>query len=269
MNHTKISTVIFSASSTQNINKSKKASRIILSILGLFLFSTSVIFSSGPGYVDTSAPFDANGMLPVLGGQTIKPETINVLSNGNILVSVSVESKTIVGLTSSYTLNSSGGGAFGVGNTGVTSALSGAFENIKNVMVAVDGTLYVVGDNAMNSAVQKLSAKGATSLWETVNATANIGNCVTQQASGRILMGGYNNSYHSQAGSGVIIAYNQNTGAIDTSFNPGGEFPGYWYTGVANPITSISVGALETDYADKIYFSYASDSDTAVVDCLL
>ncbi len=172
-------------------------------------------------------------------------------------------------LNSDYSLDTTfGTSILGVHTGKIT--LSG-FTNPKNIMVDVDGNIYVVGDNASGSQLSKIASDGSSILW-TAATHVTLGDSVCQQASGRILLCGYDSSYHSDAGSGVIVAYNPSTGDLDTSFNAGAEnpgAPGYWYTGLSYPITSMSIGATASVYADKIYFSYNNSSHVALVDCLL
>jgi len=220
------------------------------------------------GAIDTS--FGTAGALSLAASPASLPagqaKVMRVLSDNKILVAVDTGTDTVLGqLTSAYVLDT---GSFGSGTGLIT--LTG-LATPKNIMVDVAGNIYVVGDNAGGTAsiLKKITSNGSGVSW-TASTNITLGDTVCQQASGRILVAGYDSTYNSNAGSGVIIAYNPSTGAIDTSFNPSATAPGapgYYYTGVAHEITSLSVCTTSTT-ADKILIAYESGT-TAIVQRIL
>jgi uncharacterized delta-60 repeat protein len=217
-----------------------------------------------PGVIDTT--FGTSGALSLAASPASlsagQAKAMQVLSNNKILVAVDTGADTVLGqLTSAYALDTASFGS----TTGLIT-LTG-LATPKNIMIDVAGNIYVMGDNATPRAVvYKVASDGSSggTVWATTTLTNGYNVC--QQASGRILICGYDSTYNSNAGSGVIVAYTP-AGVLDTSFNPGGSVPGYYYTGVAHPITSISVCSSATT-ADKILIAYESGT-SAIVQRLL
>lgn len=182
-------------------------------------------------------------------------------ANNTLVANATGSSTTLSMLNSSYALNT----AF---STDGSITLPGLVST-NNIMVNPNGTIYVTGATATDPAVYSVASDGASAtLLNLPEATAQGGLTtiygIAQQASGRILIAGYN----SFVGSGVIMAFNPVANAVDTSFNASGVIPGYWFVGVAHPVTSISVATSAT-LADKIYFAYQSGSISVQVDMLL
>ncbi len=216
------------------------------------------------GQVDTA--FGTSGALSLAASPASltagSAKAMYVLPSNKILVADTNGTNTVLGqLTSAYALDTA---AFG-STTGLIT-LTG-LATPRNIMIDVASNIYVVGDNVTpHGVVYKVASDGSSggTVWATTTLTNGYNVC--QQASGRILVCGYDSSYNSGAGSGVVVAYTP-AGVVDTSFNPGGSVPGYWYTGVAHPITSMSVCSAATT-ADKILIAYESGT-TAIVQRLL
>lgn len=187
--------------------------------------------------------------------------TTGTYANNTLVANATGSSTTLSMLNSSYALNT----AF---STDGSITLAGLVST-NNIMVNPNGTIYVTGATATDPAVYSVASDGASaSLLNLPEATATGGLTtiygIAQQASGRLLIAGYN----SFVGSGVIMAFNPVANAVDTSFNASGVIPGYWFVGVAHPVTSISV-ATSAALADKIYFAYQSGSTSVQIDMLL
>ncbi|AXK61004.1 hypothetical protein [Candidatus Chromulinivorax destructor] len=187
--------------------------------------------------------------------------TTGTYANNTLVANATGSSTTLSMLNSSYALNT----AF---STDGSITLAGLVST-NNIMVNPSGTIYVTGATATDPAVYSVASDGASAtLLNLPEATAQGGLTtiygIAQQASGRLLIAGYN----SFVGSGVIMAFNPVANAVDTSFNASGVIPGYWFVGVAHPVTSISVATSAT-LADKIYFAYQSGSTSVQVDMVL
>lgn len=187
--------------------------------------------------------------------------TTGTYANNTLVANATGSSTTLSMLNSSYALNT----AF---STDGSITLAGLVST-NNIMVNPSGTIYVTGATATDPAVYSVTSDGASAtLLNLPEATAQGGLTtiygIAQQASGRLLIAGYN----SFVGSGVIMAFNPVANAVDTSFNASGVIPGYWFVGVAHPVTSISVATSAT-LADKIYFAYQSGSTSVQVDMVL
>jgi uncharacterized delta-60 repeat protein len=190
------------------------------------------------------------------------------LASGKILVADSNGTSTSLALLDTgYALDTA---SFGSG-TGAVSL--GTMAQATTIMTDTSGNIYVAGTTSDEAVViYKVPSNGASaSVINIPAASASAGLTsaydIVEQASGRILIAGYNSSYAGGA-SGVIMAYNPVGDAVDTSFNPTGSYPGYWFTGVANPVSAIAIGNVAA-YKDKIYFAYENGSSAAVVARLL
>lgn len=217
--------------------------------------------------------FGTNGALDLKTGITPglpfgQAKLINVLATNKILIADANGTDTVLGqLTSAYALDTA---SFGSATGKIT--LTGLVTPTAIMVDTTAANYYIIGQNSTPlAAIYKVNAAGTTGGTALATTTLSAGYAITQQASGRILVAGYS----SAQSSGVIVAYTP-AGVIDTSFNPGGSggaapnVAGYWYTGIAHPIMSISVGATSNAQfdADKIFFAYQSGT-TAVVARLL
>lgn len=190
--------------------------------------------------------------------------TTGTYANNTLVANANGSSTTLSMLDASYALNT----AF---STDGIITLPGLVST-NTIMVNPSGTIYVTGTTVTDVAVYSVASDGASAtLLNLPEATAVAGLTsiygIAQQASGRLLIAGYNSFANAGAGSGVIMACNPVANAVDTSFNASGT-PGYWFTSVAHPITSISVATSAT-LADKIYFAYQSAAGTVAVQMLL
>lgn len=209
------------------------------------------------------------------------PEAIYSFGSGTFsgytLVANTNGTSTILSMldATTYALNTSTGAtSFGTGDSGYVTLPSVVTPT--QIFIDVVGNIYVLGTTSGGAVAVDLINSAGTSTSSlslpTPSATAGltVAYDIVQQASGRILIAGYNSNASGGAGSGVVVAYDPVLGAIDTSFNSSGT-PGYWYTGIAYPIMSISVGATNNAQlnADKIYMTYQSNSTTVAVELLL
>lgn len=196
----------------------------------------------------TNGAQDLNTTFALPAGQA---KAINVITAGaqvgKMLVADSNGTSTTIAM-----LNSAGtalsANAFG---TGVSSVVLTGVAQAQTIMVDPTGLVfYIVGTDGK---VRSLTYGSATvTTFATSTLTAAYG--IAQQASGRILVSGYDGTR------GVIVSYTR-AGVIDTSFNEGGFSgapAGYWYTDSANPITAISVGTIAAQ-KDRIYIAYADN----------
>lgn len=221
------------------------------------------------GTIDTS--FGTDGALDLSAGPIELPQgqarVINVIHTGphagKILVSDSDGDNCIIAA-----LNATGTSldtdAFGFFDGKLPSF--GLFSEVQAILVDSTGLgFYTLGTTGRFLFTNYQTGSGGS--FNNSSLTQNY--AIAQQASGRILVAGYNSAVNS----GVIVAYDPQSRAIDTSFNPGGlggaapNVAGYWYTGISNPITSLSIGS--GDYADKIYFAYDDVDGHAAVSLLL
>ena len=223
-----------------------------------------------PGILNSA--FGINGALDLFTTTAVphgQPKIMNVLATNKILLADANGTDTnLAQLTSAYALDTVG---FGSASSGKI-LLSGLVTPTAIMVDTTAANYYILGQNSTPVALlYKVNAAGTTGGTALATTTLSAGYAITQQASGRILVAGYS----SANSSGVIVAYTP-AGVIDTSFNPGGtggaapHTAGYWYTGVAHPIMSISVGATSDAQldADKIFFAYQNGS-TAIAARLL
>ena len=193
--------------------------------------------------------------------------------NGYTLIAnqTSATDTTLSMVDNTYALNTSTGAtSFGVSHVGSV-ALPG-LAAATCIMIDTVGDIYVLGTTSTNVVVAyKVNSAGTTVsvlTLPTASTTAGLTSAygIVQQASGRILICGYNNE-HVGGASGVILAYDPVHDQVDSSFNPGNT-SGYWYTGIANPITAISVGTIAS-CVDKLYCAYDNYEGYAIVARLL
>ncbi|MBP6869957.1 hypothetical protein KBC04_03685 [Candidatus Babeliales bacterium] len=197
--------------------------------------------------------FGDGGILAIPSGATSDTSMAEyVLPSGKILVVYSVTGNTILEqLTSSYALDT---GAFNAGVTPGYVTITG-LEYPRQIMVASDGNIYVVGDTSSIMTLAKVSSAGVLDTnfgTAGIKSDANLtlGNVVLEQASGRITVAGYNGT------SGIIAGYSPTTGAIDLDFSTSG----YFTTGVNAEI----IGAAVTT-TDKIVYTYRDASNAAAI----
>ena len=217
------------------------------------------------GIIDVT--FGTNGALDLFTSTTVphgQPQVMHVLASNKILMADANGTNTILSqLTSSYALDTP---SFGSTTGSIT--LTGLVTPTAIMVDATAANYYILGSNGAHGVVYKVNDTGTFGGTAFATTTLTSAHAITQQASGRILLAGYDITH--SGGSGVIVAYTP-AGTIDTSFNASSATPGYWYTGVAHPITSISVGATSNAQldADKIFFAYQNGSSAAVVARLL
>ena len=202
------------------------------------------------GVIDTS--FGTDGTLSLLASPASLPagtvQAMYVLSNNKILVADTNGTNTVLAqLTSAYALDT---GSFGATTGKVT--LTG-LTNPKNIMIDTTGNVYVVGDNGSNMMLFKITSAGVV-VWSINTSILTTGNVVLQQASGRIIVAGYNGT------SGVIAGYNSITGALDTTFGTSG----YYTTGVAAQVAAAAITSVDT-----IIFAYRDASANGIVNRLM
>lgn len=232
---------------------------------------------SAVGTVDTTLPGSSSGALALAGTITgipaktfIYTSTINSSPYGAMLVAsvatpAGVPTVYISQLNADLTLNTNFGAANGVRSFTPNSGLSPSAVVVTDMYVAngindatqpiyVTGYTTTTGVNTMFAALITSNGASATLLTSVTGisgATAVTG-CIRQSSNSRVLISGYNGS------SGVIVAYNSDMTAIDTSFgNNSGT--GLYTTGVAT-----SILAMATDNSDRIYIAYKSGSAIAV-----
>lgn len=243
----------------ENIDGSNTVSLVSQVIGDTTTPSTQVArFPSNFGLVSGSVNLNTTASLPNGHPQSIYTIASGTFAGNTLVADSGATDTTLAMLNSSYAVN----GAFGGGDGLIT--LTGLVST-KNIMLDVAGNIYVTGNSSTDVVVYKVTPTGTSATAIALpEATAVTGltavYSIAQQASGRILIAGYN----SFAASGVILSYNPVTNIVDTSFNQSGAIPGYWFTGVAYPITSISVATSAT-LADKIYFAYQGAAAGAVV----
>jgi len=218
-------------------------------------------FPSGiVGTVSGSVDLGTSG--PLANGQ---PQTMYTIASGdfagNTLVAMTDGTDTTLSMLDvDYALNTTFSTDGKITLTGLVST--------NNIMVDVAGNIYVTGMSATDVVVYKVQPNGSAAAVINIPEATEIAGLtsiygIAQQASGRILLAGYNSFSDFGSGSGVILSYNPVANEVDTSFNQSST-PGYRFTGVSHPITSISV-ATDADIEDKIYFAYqATDSTVAV-----
>ena len=220
------------------------------------------------GTIDTT--FGSGGALEVPGGLTIHPESMFTINTGalvgDILVGVNHSTTSnLAGLRSTFTLDTTRFGVeSGSGTTGISPALPTTLDNINQIFTDNEGNIYVIGTNDTTTTLTKLVPQGDSIVWS-ASTSITLGSCVVQQASGRILIGGRDSAYNSGAGSAVIVAFNQNTGVIDTSFNQGSARPGYYYTTTVDiPYTDTVTSLSVVNATDQVVFTYANEGTDLV-----
>jgi uncharacterized delta-60 repeat protein len=225
-----------------------------------------------PGTLNTD--FGTNGALDLTASpaslQNGQARAMYTLASGKMLVADSNGMSTnLTLLDTSYALDTA---SFNTAGTAGYINLS-TMAQATTMMIDASGNIYVLGTTSGGAVVvYKVNSAGSTATAITIPAASSTAGLTSaydmvEQASGRILIAGYNGGYTGGA-SGVIMSYNPVADTVDTSFNPTGTYPGYWFTGVANPVTSIAIGTVAA-YKDKIYFAYENGSSAAVVARLL
>lgn len=256
----------------ENISSSSTVS-VVGQVVGYTSGSVYTQVARYPGALLTgtlNTSFGTNGALDLTTAASLpngQAKAMYVLASGEMLVAdANGTNTTLAQMTSGYAADT----AFGGGDGLIT--LTGLITPTA-MMIDPTDNIYVLGQNATPAAaVYKVNSGGTTGGTALVTTSLSAGYAIAQQASGRILVGGYD----SINSSGVIVAYTP-SGALDTSFNPQNSLvtplastntvAGYWYTNIAHPVTSISIGSGTV--ADKIYYAYENGSGSAVVARLL
>lgn len=255
----------------------KKTSLSTVSLIGQVVGNTGgTVYTQVPRYPTVSPIGTVGGTVDLATSASLAdghPRAIYTFGagafNGYTLVAnqTSATDTTLSMVDNTYALNTSTGAtSFGSGTGSI--ALTG-LAAATCIMIDTVGDIYVLGTTSTNAVIAYVVNSAGTTASvlniPTASMTAGLTSAygIVEQASGRILICGYN----SDRASGAILAYDPVHNQVDSSFNPGNT-SGYWYTGIANPITAISVGTLAS-CADRLYCAYNNGPGDAIVVRLL